>query len=398
MKIEMTDIEYLRWLCLTALLDPGVVLPRPEEFRVSDHLVHYACRQGLAPLLWRRLIKLDPDHPDLKIVPAEVTDTRNSAGERQPMSPLLRESYISTLNQNLRIQQALRELDGALQGTNIPCVVWKGAAISEMVYRDMGLRPMDDIDLLLPAVHLQRFVRILQEMGYAPRPECPLTWHRGSIVVDVHGDVVHSDRIPGRGKALSLNADRMLASACPFPGCHHLVMPCPADTLFCLAVNAMKHGFSRDIWMVDMFLMFDRYSELSAFPQLLAVRADETGTALPLFLLLTAAKQWPWQPPSGLRDSLKLPRMAATVMRAVIDRGLRLPYEGELYYLLMMPSFRDLLAFLRDTLFPSRQVMKQIYYDKPGSWYWIYYPHRFGRLVIKCAGAVVAVFRNGKPG
>ncbi|MEW6077753.1 MAG: nucleotidyltransferase family protein [Thermodesulfobacteriota bacterium] len=392
----MDKIRYLRWLCLTALLDSDNTDEPPGTMPLTDELVHYACRHGLAPLLWRRLLKLDPRHPDLRLMTEAVTDDGLPPVSRKPLSSLLRESYLSTLLRNLQIQKTLRELDDALQQTGIPCLVWKGAAISAMVYGGMGLRPMDDIDLLVPEIHWQALIPVLNQIGFSRRPDYPLTWHRGPMVIDLHGDITHSDRIPARRKALALNTGTLLSRAAAFPGYSHLVMPSPFDALLCLAANAMKHGFSKDIWIVDMFLLFDRFPELSSSPRRLAADAGEAGASLPLFLLFKCAESWPRRLNPDPIGELEISRRAAAFSRFVSRAGLRLPNEGELYYLLMMKSPRDLMAYLRDTFFPSRQVMKQLYPGKPMGCYWLYYPNRHMRLAIKLFQGLASMVPGGR--
>jgi hypothetical protein len=253
---------------------------------------------------------------------------------------------------------------------------------------------MDDIDLLVPESHWPALVFVLKRMGFVQRPDYPLTWQRGPMVIDLHGDITHSDRIPARRKALRLDTGKLLARAVAFPGCRHLVMPCPFDALLYLAVNAMKHGFSRDIWIVDMFLLFDRYPELSS-SGCLAVKAEETGAALPLFLLFKSAGAWPRRLDPDPAFALKISRRASVFSRLFFNAGLRLPTEGELYYLLMMKTPRDLLAYLRDTLFPSPQVMRQLYPERPAGRNWRYYPHRLMRLTMQFGKGLASMFPGG---
>ena len=105
----------------------------------------------------------------------------------------------------------LRALDEALAGfsdAGLRVVVLKGPVLADLVYRDPGLRPMSDLDLLVPAEDLVRAQRLLGAMGF--RAPVPPSTHRLRrkhhlspavriadglpVVVEVHGDAFGSDR------------------------------------------------------------------------------------------------------------------------------------------------------------------------------------------------------------
>lgn len=66
-----------------------------------------------------------------------------------------------------RIAAVLRELTAA----GIPTMVLKGAALSRLYYRDDGLRPMRDVDVMVPADRAQDTIDLLDAAGWLR-----LTW------------------------------------------------------------------------------------------------------------------------------------------------------------------------------------------------------------------------------
>jgi len=60
-----------------------------------------------------------------------------------------------------------------LTEAGIPAIVLKGVALSELVYRDRSVRPMEDLDLLVPGEEADRAVGLLARAGYRRlgRPE-----------------------------------------------------------------------------------------------------------------------------------------------------------------------------------------------------------------------------------
>jgi putative nucleotidyltransferase-like protein len=52
----------------------------------------------------------------------------------------------------------------------VPTMVLKGGALAVLHYRDMGARPMGDVDVLVPPDHAAEAVALLQDAGWSPDP------------------------------------------------------------------------------------------------------------------------------------------------------------------------------------------------------------------------------------
>ena len=111
-------------------------------------VVAAAARHRLTPLLFRRLKKRGAQ----ACVPAD-------AWER------LRLAYLDSAGRNTRLYRELRTVLGGLRSAGIPVIALKGAYLAEAVYGDVGLRPMSDVDLMVPRAELPRAQAILLDMG-----------------------------------------------------------------------------------------------------------------------------------------------------------------------------------------------------------------------------------------
>jgi hypothetical protein len=78
----------------------------------------------------------------------------------------LRSMYSSVWKQNQEIFKELEVLTRLFDQAEIPLVVLKGACFALTIYPDIGLRPMGDLDLLVPASKLSEAVRIAKTLGY----------------------------------------------------------------------------------------------------------------------------------------------------------------------------------------------------------------------------------------
>ena len=96
---------------------------------------------------------------------------------------------------------------GALAAAGVDCVLLKGAALVELVYDDSAVRPMHDLDILVPKPDLQRAYDTVCGLGYLPADADARVHHRGPhhapplisptqlLAVELHHHVV-SDRSP----------------------------------------------------------------------------------------------------------------------------------------------------------------------------------------------------------
>ena len=64
---------------------------------------------------------------------------------------------------------ALAEVLEALVEADVPVMVLKGLHLAEQVYVETGLRPIIDLNLLVPTERLRAAKTILMEMGFGER-------------------------------------------------------------------------------------------------------------------------------------------------------------------------------------------------------------------------------------
>ncbi|MBE0621753.1 MAG: nucleotidyltransferase family protein [Burkholderiales bacterium] len=134
-----------------------------------------ALRHGVAPLLHRAL----QSGGALARLPNQV---RARLEEERRATAL---DNLRNLGQFQRIAQALRERD-------IPVIALKGLHLAELVYRDISLRPMSDLDVLVPSAQVEHAIAALLAMEFELIRGLPngydigLTHRRLGILVEVH--------------------------------------------------------------------------------------------------------------------------------------------------------------------------------------------------------------------
>jgi hypothetical protein len=102
----------------------------------------------LVPMLWRRLTDAGVDDPDL---------------------PRMKGIHRRTWYLNRKRLAELAQLVEAFRTEGLPVLVLKGAALAPAYYHDVGLRPMGDVDVLVPRTAWEAALRLLQDRGWRRR-------------------------------------------------------------------------------------------------------------------------------------------------------------------------------------------------------------------------------------
>jgi hypothetical protein len=144
LHLSPAESESLRDL-LTRKLDWALLIPLADSHR-------------LGPLLHRHVEALAGD-----FVPPDA---------RAALWALAR----SIASRNERRLLELRGLVAALDSAGIEAVLIKGPALAFSLFGDVGLRPFEDLDLLVPPARVHEAQRVLRQRGYRPEYEQPRPW------------------------------------------------------------------------------------------------------------------------------------------------------------------------------------------------------------------------------
>ncbi|MCP4201126.1 MAG: nucleotidyltransferase family protein, partial [bacterium] len=122
-----------------------------------------------APLDWRRVLWLASWHRLSGALYRALRSAESSDQIPREILDELADSY-DRAHQRYRRQRAeLVRVTDVMGAARIPTVLLKGSALVETVYRDPGLRPMGDLDLMVPEDRLDQADRLLRGLGYSSR-------------------------------------------------------------------------------------------------------------------------------------------------------------------------------------------------------------------------------------
>lgn len=224
-----------------ALLDDVRAREAWEQWRDRVNLddVDYPSH-GLLPLVYRNLSQLGVHDPDLG----------------RMKGCLRRTLYVN----HLLFAAAGNELT-ALHAAGIETLLLKGAPLAILHYGSPGLRPMADVDILVPTSRALAAIRLLRERGWKPvdtgtgRPEDVIGLRHSEgfqrsdgAMIDLHWNALLQ---PFRDDDLWACAVDVELGGVPTRA------PCPTDQLLLVVVHSLLHGESDGSlrWVADSTML-----------------------------------------------------------------------------------------------------------------------------------------------
>lgn len=387
--VERTLIELIR----AAFPFNESAAPPPDPGKINwPSLVQTATRHGLAPLLFAAL-----KHGALvNGVPSAALDG-------------LRLAYVrASIGNQLAFQELAVWLDH-FEREQIAVVLLKGAALAPTLYDDRALRPMGDLDLLIPRAAVARVQAALVEQGYRASTEMAqgfaerfsversfLRLGKRPAQIDLHWHAFttsyYADRIPiewfwQRTSAMQIEQRRALTFS-------------PTAQLLYLATHGVLHQYRRLIWSYDLALLMARrareidwdeafeaaapFGLLPVLGQALAEVCEQWGISNPTAEACLGDRRTPW------KDRLMF---AALTMPADGETGLPSGLSAH--------GMRKKLAFGLRVLFPSPGYMRTRFQLRHRGWLPLCYLWRAGKGVRLMARAGLfitrAVIRSRRP-
>ena len=222
---------------------------------------------------------------------------------------------------------------------------------------------MDDIDLLAAPDHLPLLRAALLDLGFRHPDRHVDLAERDGLMLDLHDDVVNSGRVTlrrfgGWMAAASIWEDRcqIEAEGVRLPSMSH------RDMALYTSLHALRHGYSRLTWFVDLALLLRGEEEVEWEP--LLERAREFRLERPLQYCLHSLSRLPeFAPAEPVREwieSFQLTRLEELVLsRALRDRGAG--EWGDLLWSFNVSGIWRRSLFLLQTAFPGPEVLLQVF-------------------------------------
>ena len=344
MELKREDLLLLN--CLRAEDNPSCINV-PDNLTDSDWngLIRHSSRHCVAPLLYHRLRDAPPEF----CVPNHVMS-------------ILHDIYLRNTGKNLRLYHKLSKALKILKHEDIPVIILKGAHLAKHVYRAIGERTFNDLDILVKEEDLSRCQEILIKAGYYP--------YCRHLPLDIHWDF---DLTPAN---LRVNIEDVWGRARPavIAGVEALVLS-PEDLLLHLCLHLAVKQLFRSVGLrtfCDIRETIRHYSGQIQWKEL-TNHAAKWGAGNSVYLtLLLAGNLLGAQVPSDALEALKPdnpdPHIKAWAIEQIFHGTIDLPDLSPYFWQLWQPgSFREKITCFLNLIFPPPEFISQEYPTSYGS-------------------------------
>jgi len=286
-------------------------------------------------------------------------------GLPQSLARPIQKTYLRTKQHTLAIAAEAKALSARLDEAGIPVVALQGLSLLS-VYADPGLRELGDADLMVKPGHKQTLKMSLWEAGYrmASFAYSDL-FYKDGIWFDIHTHILNLDRIQNRRYLFPEDLTPMWKRAIPFSDqSNGLLLLDPYDNFIALAAHALKHSYSRLIWLSDLH---ESLLKLATKPNSWELMVDRARfwqqERVVLYALILMERTFDLKVPLWVKSELGIHRLNI-LEKHLLRLKLRGFSSGELCIALWLCNIKGVgrkLKFMRETVFPRGEIMAQIF-------------------------------------
>ncbi len=376
-------------------------IPEDSLYRNNDlisfplnwkEIVDSALSCDIAPLVYHALKQM----PQRQLIP-------------QPVLDKLKANYHWNIARNMCLYSELQRILESFEYRGIQVIVLKGAALAKTVYGDIGLRPMQDIDLLVRRQDLRGSNETMYELGYFGGADIlstegrmknkhyhvPIYRHRNNkaVPVEIHWHITD--------KSWGVNIDKWWdrAGSMEIDG-HSALVPSPEDMIVHLCLHSCNHGYRGGMLLKGLCDLSEtlRHYELQLSRDLLVDTVHAYKIERPVYAFLYLTKTFFRERESSLgwitpdKVDQKLLKAMGNAFFAGDPHSAGVP--GDLVRSLAADTLLKKVNMLLPKIFPSREAMSERYLIPAFSVRLIfYYVLRLFQLLAKYGKSAVDLYR-----
>ncbi len=325
------------------------------------------CRE---PLNWGYLIKRAGDEGVDSLLYHHLKKVQGLAA--RPLDPsiprILSSKYYYNLTSNIHLLDEFYDVLKRLNKISVEVIVLKGVLLIEKVYRNIGLRPMSDVDVLVRKEALPEVMKEMSDSGYHITSHGHLGYLKDGefpAVIDFHWDIwfPETDDIWKRCK-MTMIKDIPVKSLDN------------EDVLIYMATHqSINHGMHKLIWLCDIHEFIRAYRDSIDWKNFIR-RVKDCNIEIPLYYTLSyTEKLLGTGIPSDVLEDLK-PVKSNSFKARVFKKTTTNHYTvdvGHILYLILLKGFKRKILYLFHYIFPERDFITKRYSLSSGRNNYLYY-------------------------
>ncbi|QTA79472.1 Nucleotidyltransferase domain-containing protein [Desulfonema limicola] len=266
---------------------------------------------------------------------------------------------------SLAIMAKAYEISYISANAQIKTAVLQGLSVIRL-YKAPGLRPMGDLDLLVSPFDKEKFISCLSSAGYKAVYAYPDLLTKHGILIDIHTHILNLDRIETRKYVFPKDLTPMLENSIPFFN-HHKGLLClnPYDNLTALCAHALKHSYSRIIWLTDIYelLLVLCKKDHNAWELLVKRAGLWHQEKIVLYALILVENLFDFNIPFKVKNDLGINNISF-IEKFILNLVLKGFVSNEICIILWVCNIQGInrkLRFIMENIFPGKNIMEQIF-------------------------------------
>lgn len=388
--MDQKTINELLFRCLGAIDNEAIATELSQLSTGNwDELIRQSRRHSVTPLLYHRIKAIDPTPG----IPAQVMQE-------------LRKIYLLSAESNIKRYNELSKWLRLIQNDGIPVIVLKGAALAELVYPNIALRPMFDVDLLIKAEDFWRIDEMLSGAGFKSDKRILLSkrhihWVRHIAYMS---KAIHLELHPKIYELPNLRPWADVAHA-KIASVDTLILG-PEDLLLHACIHLLDHLYIRGdssarlIWWCDVAILLEFYQEKLNWDYVVSV-VKEHEVEASMHRVLRATSEWAGSyVPAEFLSQLEGDSVVVSINDIMNQVQVQSPKTDSLLsYMPFMSGIRsisDRIYHIFRSFFPCREYMMDRYALKTSNSVYFYYFIRMGLGVVRALKTLYHLPRHMK--
>ena len=196
----------------------------------------------------------------------------------------LEEDYLTNTGRNLLLQQSIHDLVQKIDDSKLNAFLVRGATFLDQVYKDNGVRPIMDMDIVVDEKDFEDLQNVLQGEGFEWFKDYPYFYKKGEFYVDVHLNSLQFWRLNWPTPIRITNEDLWRRTLKFEQSLVVRQLDCYDHILHCCE-HLMRHNYEKLMWFMDIAYMIESHPSFQWDE--LYTRAEKNNFLKPLFYVFT---------------------------------------------------------------------------------------------------------------
>jgi len=285
---------------------------------------------------------------------------------------------------NIVLFSQLKEILSSFKKAGFDMILLKGAALAETVYPDIGMRAMNDIDVLVKEDQLPKIRNHLTSLGFEPAlkgffdisPYAYVRKDKFPVFVDLHIKI----------KYMEYNSiEDIWKNALPvtISGNNTLILSPEDNIIHLISHLLLLHGHIQEKWLMDIDLVTRHYRDRIDW-EYISSHLKNNSIEIPGFYILEKTKaNYQSFIPDNLFQELSEHRFQKNIYSVILDRKVPISFITYVLPIHVKPGIKKKIMFILCRIFPSKEYMSKRYSKFDPKFYLLFYVVRTACLIFK---------------